>query len=36
MQTEREKCVACWSGFPLLGVHLFESPRLLNMSTVCL
>jgi hypothetical protein len=28
-QTKR---VACWSGFPLQGVHRFESPRLLDMS----
>jgi hypothetical protein len=32
MWTEREKCVACWSGFPLQGVHQFESPRLSDMS----
>jgi hypothetical protein len=25
MWTERGKCVACWSGFPLQGVHQFES-----------
>jgi hypothetical protein len=25
-RTERGKCVACWSGFPLHGVHQFESP----------
>jgi hypothetical protein len=35
-QTERGKRVACWSGFPLQGVHRFESPRLSNMSTACL
>jgi hypothetical protein len=32
MQTERGKCVACWSGFPLEGVHQFESLRLLDTS----
>jgi hypothetical protein len=31
-QIERGMCVACWSGFPLQGVHRFESPRLSNMS----
>jgi hypothetical protein len=31
-QTERGKHAACWSGFPLQGVHRFESPRLLDMS----
>jgi hypothetical protein len=31
-RTEREMRVACWSGFPLQGVHRFESPRLLDMS----
>jgi hypothetical protein len=31
-RTEREKRVACWSGFPLQGVHRFESPRLSDMS----
>jgi hypothetical protein len=31
-RTERGKLVACWSGFPLLGVHRFESPRLSDMS----
>jgi hypothetical protein len=30
--TERGKCVVCWSGFPLQGVHRFESPRLSDMS----
>jgi hypothetical protein len=30
--TEREKHVACWSGFPLQGVHRFESSRLLDIS----
>jgi hypothetical protein len=29
---EWEAYVACWSGFPLQGVHRFESPRLSNMS----
>jgi hypothetical protein len=27
-----EVYVLCWSGFPLQGVHRFESPRLLDMS----
>jgi hypothetical protein len=31
-QTERGKCVAYRSGFPLHGVHQFESPRLSYMS----
>jgi hypothetical protein len=31
-RTEREKHVACWSGFPLQGVHQFESLRLSDMS----
>jgi hypothetical protein len=31
-RNERGKRVACWSGFPLHGVHRFESPRLLDMS----
>jgi hypothetical protein len=31
-QTEHGKCVACWSGFPLQGVHRFESSRLSDMS----
>jgi hypothetical protein len=35
-QIEREKCVVCWSGFPLQGVHQFESPWLSDMSTACL
>jgi hypothetical protein len=35
-QTEREKRVVCRSGFPLQGVHRFESPWLLDMSTSCL
>jgi hypothetical protein len=30
--TEREKRVACWSGFSLHGVHRFKSPRLSDMS----
>jgi hypothetical protein len=30
--TECGKRVACWLGFPLLGVHQFESPRLSDMS----
>jgi hypothetical protein len=34
--TERGKHVACWPGFPLQGVHRFESPRLSDMSTACL
>jgi hypothetical protein len=32
MQTERGKCVACWSGFPLQGVHRFKSSQLSDMS----
>jgi hypothetical protein len=36
MQTERGMRVACWSGFPLQGVHQFESPQLLDMSIACL
>jgi hypothetical protein len=31
-QIKRGKRVACWSGFPLQGVHRFESPRLSDMS----
>jgi hypothetical protein len=31
-RTERGKRVVCWSGFPLQGVHRFESPRLSDMS----
>jgi hypothetical protein len=31
-RTKREKRVACWLGFPLQGVHRFESPRLLDIS----
>jgi hypothetical protein len=31
-RTERGKRVACWPGFPLQGVHRFESPRLSDMS----
>jgi hypothetical protein len=27
-----EAYVSCWSGFPLQGVHQFESPRLSDMS----
>jgi hypothetical protein len=30
--TGRGKHVACWSGFPLQGVHRFKSSRLLDMS----
>jgi hypothetical protein len=26
------KYAACWSGFPMQGVHRFELPRLLDMS----
>jgi hypothetical protein len=29
---EWEAYVAFWLGFPLQGVHLFESPRLSDMS----
>jgi hypothetical protein len=29
---EWEAYVACWLGFPLQGVHRFESPQLSNMS----
>jgi hypothetical protein len=29
---EWEAYVACWSGFPLQGVHQFKSPRLSDMS----
>jgi hypothetical protein len=29
---EWEAYVACWSGFPLQGVHRFESLRLSDMS----
>jgi hypothetical protein len=36
MLTERGMRVACWSGFPLQGVHQFESPRLSDMSIACL
>jgi hypothetical protein len=32
MWTERGKHVACWSGFPLHGVHRFESSWLSDMS----
>jgi hypothetical protein len=31
-QIKHGRCMACWSGFPLQGVHQFESPRLSNMS----
>jgi hypothetical protein len=31
-RTERGKRVTCWSGFPLPGVHRFESPQLSDMS----
>jgi hypothetical protein len=31
-RTERGKRAACWSDFPLQGVHRFESPRLSDMS----
>jgi hypothetical protein len=27
-----EAYVSCWSGFPLQGIHRFESPRLSDMS----
>jgi hypothetical protein len=33
---EREKRVACWSGFSLQCVHQFKSLRLSNMSTAYL
>jgi hypothetical protein len=29
---EWEAYMVCWSGFPLQGVHRFESPRLSDMS----
>jgi hypothetical protein len=29
---EWEAHVSCWSGFPLQGIHRFESPRLSDMS----
>jgi hypothetical protein len=32
-RTKRGKRVACWSGFPLQGVHRFELPRLSDIST---
>jgi hypothetical protein len=35
-RTEREKRVACWSGFSLWGVYRFESPQLSDMSTAFL
>jgi hypothetical protein len=31
-RTEHGKLVACWSGFPLHGLHRFESLRLSDMS----
>jgi hypothetical protein len=31
-RTDHEKRVACWSDFPLQGVHRFKSPRLSDMS----
>jgi hypothetical protein len=31
-QTECGMRVACWSGFPLQGVHRFQSPRLSDRS----
>jgi hypothetical protein len=31
-RTEHGNRVACWSGFPLQGVHRFKSPRLSDMS----
>jgi hypothetical protein len=36
MRTERGKSVACWSGFPLQGVHRFKSLWLSDRSTACL
>jgi hypothetical protein len=30
--TKRGMCVACWSNFPLQGVHRFKSPQLSDMS----
>jgi hypothetical protein len=33
---EWEAYVACWSGFPLQGVHRFKSLRLSDMMTACL
>jgi hypothetical protein len=35
-RTKHGKRMACWSSFPLHGVHRFELSRLLNMSTACL
>jgi hypothetical protein len=32
MQTEHGKRVACWSGYPVQGVHRFGSSRLSDMS----
>jgi hypothetical protein len=34
--TEHEKCVACWSDFPMQDVHWFESLRLSDVSITCL
>jgi hypothetical protein len=31
-RTERGKRMVCWSGFPLQGVHRFESSRLSDIS----
>jgi hypothetical protein len=31
-RTKRGKRVTCWSGFPLQGVHRFESSRLSDVS----
>jgi hypothetical protein len=31
-RAEHEMRVACWSGFPLQGVHRIKSPRLSDMS----
>jgi hypothetical protein len=31
-RTERETYVACWSDFPLQGIHRFELPRLPDMN----
>jgi hypothetical protein len=31
-RTEHGNHVACWSGFPLQGIHRFKSPRLSDMS----
>jgi hypothetical protein len=32
MRIKHEGRMECWSGFPLHGVHQFESPRLSDMS----